>query len=258
VSSVRLPEIATSEVVGFVLVMARVGGIFFFAPVFSSKMIPARAKLIAAGALSLAIAPLATDGKALPLDPLVLGSLLGKEVLVGLAFALALGVLSAAVQAAASLLDTLVGFSFAALVDPFTNAQSAVLGQLYGMFATMVFLLTGGDHVVVMGLARSYDLLPLGAMPAPGHLAELATTGLADIAIIGLQIAAPVLLALVITDAAFGLVARAVPQVNVLVVGLPAKILVAFAVAAASLPFVAEHLRGELERSVAETLRLLG
>ncbi len=74
---------------------------------------------------------------------------------------------------------------------------------------------------------------------------------------IGLEIAAPVIIALVVTDAAFGLVARAVPQMNVFVVGLPAKIIVGFAVIAASLPFVAARISDQLEASVFTALRVL-
>ena len=144
-------NVATADIVGFVLVLARVGPLFAFAPVFSSRMIPAQAKLIAAGAMSLALTPLAAHGQRLQVDSLAIAPLALKEVLVGLAFAVAIGVLSAAVQAAGSLLDAIVGFSFAALVDPIDNAQAAVFGQLYALFATMVFLLTGGDQIMVLG-----------------------------------------------------------------------------------------------------------
>ena len=65
--------------------------------------------------------------------------------MVGLAFAMPLALVAAGIQAGASLLDTIIGFSFAATIDPINNSQNAVLAQLYSLFAVMVFMLTGGD-----------------------------------------------------------------------------------------------------------------
>jgi flagellar biosynthetic protein FliR len=257
-TAVQLPQLAGEQLVAFVLVMARVGGIFLFAPAFSSRLIPARVKLIVAGVVSLAMMPMVADGAAIPTEPVAVTTLIVKEAVVGLAFALAVGVIVGAVQAAASLIDTVVGFSFAAIVDPMSNVQGAVLGQLYSVFTVMIFLVTGGDHLLFMGLASSYELLPLASVPDLAVLGSLATDHLADIFVIGLEIAAPVLLALLLVEAGLALVARAVPQMNVFVVGMPAKILVGFAVVAASLPFVAGHIQMELEELVRAGLTGLG
>jgi flagellar biosynthetic protein FliR len=255
--TVDLPSIAGVKVVAFILVLSRVGPLFAFAPIFSSRMIPVRVKLIAAGAISFALMPTALQGQKLPVDSLAVAPLVVKEALVGVAFAVAIGTLSAAVQAAGSLLDTMVGFSFAALVDPINNFQAAIFGQLFALFATVVFLATGGDQVMIMGLGKSYDVIPLGQLPSATHLAALATTGLAQIFVIGLEIAAPVVIAVVLTDVAFGLVSRAVPQMNIFQVGLPAKVLVGFASVAAALPFVAQNLEGRMTDFVFQALTAL-
>src|SRR4051794_26228182 len=174
-----LPQIAARDVVAFILVLGRVGPLFLLAPVFSSRMIPARVKALLAGGIAMVLTPIAMHGQHIPVDSLDVAPLMVKEITIGLAFALAIGVLAAGIQAAGSLLDTLIGFSFGALVDPFDNSPAAILGQLYSIFATMVFLLTGGDQIMVLGLSKSYELVPLGGMPSTGHLAALATTGLA-------------------------------------------------------------------------------
>jgi flagellar biosynthesis protein FliR len=255
--AIQLPEIAASQLVAFVLVAARVGPLFALAPGFSSRLIPPRIKAVAAGAIALTLTPVATQGRVIPTDAVEVANLLVKEVAVGLAFALAVGIVSAAVQAGASLLDTVVGFSFGALVDPITNVQTSVLAQLYSLVAAMVFLLTGGDRVMLLGLAKSYSLLPVGTMPSLGSLAALATSGLTQVALISVEIAAPVAVALLVTDAALGLVARAVPQLNVLFVGIPAKIMIAFTVVAASLPLVATRLDTQLQDAVLRALEAL-
>ena len=255
--TVTLPGLATNDIVAFVLVLSRVGGLFALAPVFSAKMIPLRAKVLLASAVSLALMPLASHGQHLPSDAPRIALLILKEAGVGLAFAFALAALAAAVQSGAALLDTVIGFSFAALVDPINNQQNAVLGEFYTLFATMIFLAIGGDHLMLMGLARTYEVLPLSAMPDVSVLAAHSLDALEQVLALGLEIVAPAVLALVVTDAALGVVARAVPQMNVFVVGLPAKLIAGFAVIAASLPFVAIHLQDDLQSSVLQALQTL-
>src|SRR4051812_16876444 len=238
--SANLPQFAGTQAIGFLLVLCRIGGLFVLAPIFSGRMIPVQAKLIIAGAISFTLEPLVTT-KGVPTG-LAVAPVMVKEVIVGVAFALSLGVIGAGVQFAASLLDTMIGFSYAALIDPINNAPAAILGQLYSLFSVLVFVMIGGDRLMILGLARSYDLIPVGTVPSFARMGALATTGLAQVGIVGLEIGAPVIIALVLVDIAFGLIARTVPQMNVFVVGLPGKILVGFAAIGASLAFVTGDL----------------
>ncbi len=254
---VQLPEIASANLVAFVLVLGRIGPFFLLAPVLSTNLLPARAKFAAAAAMTLALAPIASHGHTMPQDPIGLALMLVQETGVGVAFALALSVLVAGVSAGASLVDTLVGFSFGSLVNPITGVPASVLGQVYTLFALMVFVLSGGVRMMIMGLARSYDLVPLGTFPSPAALGRLAVASLTEIPLIGIELVGPVILAVVVVDAAFGLVARAVPQMNVFVIGLPVKVIVSFAVVAASLPFLAGHLEGDLSQTIDRVLTTL-
>jgi flagellar biosynthesis protein FliR len=242
---------------GFILVLGRVGPLFLVAPLFSSKMIPARARGVLAVALAVGLSPLARHDRQLPLDVGSLGILLGKEILVGLAFAFTVSAVLAAIQAAGSFLDTLVGFSFGAAIDPITGAQSNVLSQLYGLIGVMIFVAIGGDALMVQGLARTYDLVPLTAMPSLALLTAGAVHAFTGIFAAALELAAPVVLALVITDAAFGMLARVVPQLNVFAVGFPAKIAVGLLVVIASLPFAAGWISDQLTQSVGDALHTI-
>jgi flagellar biosynthetic protein FliR len=257
-AGIQLPELAGAQLVAFVLVSARIAPLFLLAPVLSSPLLPGRAKAMAALGISVALAPIASQGVRVPTDPIVLASILAQEFGVGLAFALALAVLAAAVQLGASILDTLVGFSFGSLVDPITGNNAAVLGRVYMIFATMIFAISGGVRLMIMGIARSYDVVPLGRFPAPGALGRLAVDGLTMLPVIGLELVGPVILAVVVADAAFGLVSRAVPQMNVFVVGLPVKVILSFGVVATSLPFVNSHLQSDLQQAISDALRALG
>jgi flagellar biosynthetic protein FliR len=139
-----------------------------------------------------------------------------------------------------------------------TGNNAAVLGRIYLIFATMIFVISGGVRLMVLGIARSYDVVPLGQFPAPAALGRLASDALTALPVIGLELVGPVILAVVVADSAFGLVSRAVPQMNVFVVGLPIKVILSFGVVATSLPFVDAHLQSDLQQAISDALRALG
>jgi flagellar biosynthetic protein FliR len=252
-----LRQIGEQHVISFFLVLARVGPLFVVAPLFSSKMIPIRARGVAAVALAVGLSPIALKDGKVPTDALSLAGLVGKEALVGFAFAFAISVLFAAVSVAGSFLDTLIGFSYGGLVDPVNGNQSSVLSQLYTLVGVMIFLAIGGDTWMIQGLGKTYDLVGLTDLPSIGAMVGGAQHTFATIFVSAVQIAAPVLIALIITDAGFGVVSRVMPQLNVFAVGFPAKILVGFLIVAASLPFVAGWIGNQLEQSVMSALQTL-
>lgn len=249
-----LQQVGQNQVAGMLLVLGRIGPLFLLAPLFSSKLLPGRVKGVLAVGLAVGIAPIALGGREIPLEVGTFVELMLKEMLVGLAYAFALGALFAAVATAGSFLDTLIGFSYGALVDPVTGNQSAVLTQAYILVGIMVLIAIGGDGLIIKGLARSYDLVPLLEQPSLTALVAGAQHAFASVFLSALELAAPVVLAIVITDAAFGIVSRVVPQLNVFAVGFPAKVAVGLLMIGVSLPFAAGWMADELQRSVATAL----
>jgi flagellar biosynthetic protein FliR len=252
-----LEQFTEQHVVAFMLTLARIAPLFVIAPMFSSRMIPARARGIAAVAIAIGLSPLAGKDAKIATDALGIGGLVVKEILVGLAFAFTIQCLFAAVTAAGSLLDTAIGFSFGALLDPINNQQSGVLSQVYSLIGVMVFVVIGGDAWVIRGLAETYDVVPLDQAPALGVLVGGVQHAFAHLFLSAIEVAAPVLLAVIITDAAFGLVSRVMPQLNVFAVGFPAKILIGFLLIGTSLPFVAGWIGDQLTESVSAALKTL-
>jgi flagellar biosynthesis protein FliR len=242
------------HVAAFVLVLARIGPLFVLAPLFSSKMVPRRVRGIVAVALAVGISPVVSKGVTLPLGAFELTGLVLKEILIGAAFAFSIGALFAALSAAGSLLDTMIGFSYGGLVDPVTGNQSSVLATAYALVGTLVFIAIGGDAWVVQGLARTYDVVGLAQAPDVGHLVGSVTEVFGSILVSALEVAGPVLLALILTDAAFGVVSRVVPQLNVFAVGFPAKVVVGLLLVGATLPFVADWVSTELQTDVGAAL----
>jgi flagellar biosynthetic protein FliR len=243
------------QAAGFFLVLARVSPLFAVAPLFSSKQVPARVRTVVAVAITIGLTPLAMHGQQLPSEVLALAALIVKELLVGLAFSLSIAILFAAIESAGAIFDVLIGFSFGAVVDPLTGNQSAVITQVYGLVALAVFLVIGGDGWLIRGLARTFDLVPLTAGPQIASLTHGIVSVFSTIFASALEVGAPVLLAVVITDVAFGVVSRVVPQLNVFGVGFPVKVVVGLLVVAASLPFVVGWISDQLGTSVAQALQ---
>ena len=255
-----LAEFSQQQVLGFMLVLARVSPLFLLAPLFSSKMLPARARGIVAVGLAIGIYPVAMhagDGQEIPMEIWSFGGLIVKEMLVGLAFSFSLACLFAAVQVAGGLLDTLIGFSFGAIVDPITGTNGGVLNQVYALIGVAIFVAINGDQWVIQGLARSYDAIPLADAPNMNTLVEGAQVVFSGVFGAAIQVCAPVMLAVLLTDVAFGVVSRVMPQLNVFAVGFPAKVTVGLVLVGASLPFMAGWIGDELQNSVASALHTL-
>ena len=252
-----IQAVGANQTAGFILVLARLSPLFVLAPIFSSRMIPTRAKGVAAVALAVGLSPMAMAGRQIPIGVFELGELVLKELLVGLAFAFAVAIVVNALSIAGSFLDTLVGFSYGSLVDPITGAQSPVISQIYSLVGAMVFIAIGGDGWMIRGLAQTYDQIPMLSFPSMGAMVGGANAAFTHIFFSALQIAAPVLIAVTITDAAFGIVSRVSPQMNVFAVGTPAKILIALLILGASMPFVAGFLSDSLQHGISDALNSL-
>jgi len=252
-----ITDFGEQRVLAFFLVLARVSPLFLLAPLFSSKMVPARVRGIVAVALAIGLSPVVAAGTHLPTDVMGIGSLLAKEALVGSAFAYALAATFAALAVAGSFLDTTIGFSYGGLVDPVNGNQSAVLSTAYSMIGLMVFIAIGGDAWVIKGMARTYDVVDLTQYPSLAHIVHGASGAFIQVFTSALEVAGPVLLALILTDAAFGMVTRVVPTLNVFQVGIPAKVVIGLLLIGASMPFVAGWIGDQLQADVGAALNTL-
>jgi flagellar biosynthesis protein FliR len=252
-----LSELAGNELGGFVLVLARVAPLFLLAPLFSSSMLPRHVKGLIAVGLSIGLTPVALHGQHIPSDALSIGGLIVEGLLVGLAFSFALAVLLAALESAGAVIDVISGFSYGTLINPLNNEGEAVISRFYSLLGTLIFLVIGGDAWTIKGLGRTFELVPLTRTPRLSSLVGGAEHVFTTIFTAALEVGAPVLAALLITDVAFGVVSRVVPQMNVFAVGFPTKVAVTMLVVAASLPFVANWLSGQLSLSVGQALGAL-
>jgi len=250
-----LHEIGPGRIFGFFLVLARITPLFVVAPLFSSQMLPTQVRTIIAVALSIGLTPIAMHGQTLPSDPLIIAFLFVTNTLTGLGFAVAVAAVIAAVESAGAFLDVIAGFSYGQLINPMDGTQSGVLTNLYSLVGLMLFIVIGGDAYMLRGIEHTFALVPLTGAPNITSLAAGIDLAASTIFVAALEIAAPALLALLITDIAFGLVSRVMPQLNVFAVGFPMKIGVALLVVIAALPFLGGFISNQVASAVTSALQ---
>jgi flagellar biosynthetic protein FliR len=165
------------------------------------------------------------------------------QVGVGLALGFVVQLLFAAVQAAGELVDLFAGFTIAATYDPFTNANQAVFGRLYQLIATTLLFVSGGHLLLLEGLLDSFAAVPSGLPDLGATSAEL-LDALALFFLSALEIAAPLLGVLFLTEVALGLLSKAAPQMNVFTLGFPVKILLTLLLGGLALPLLPNAVDG--------------
>jgi flagellar biosynthetic protein FliR len=245
----------------FCLVTVRTSSLLLAVPFLGMRLIPPLAKI----GLSLVLAALLTPLLPAPTRSLALVDfllVLAQEVLIGLLLALAVSLIYGAVQFAGGLLGLQFGFSLANVIDPTLSGQETVIGQFYSLLASLIFFTINGHHLVLTGLARSFELAPPHGVdlfgPPSGTLVSLLLTLSAALFSAALRIALPVMGALLLADVALAVIARTAPQMNVYFVGLPIKIMIGLLAILLALPLTVLTLERLLAGLTRDMLRLVG
>jgi flagellar biosynthetic protein FliR len=252
-----LAKLAGGELVGFILVLARVGPLFLLAPLFSAKALPPRVRTITAVGISIGLTPVALHGQRIPGGAVAIGELIAEGLLCGLGYAFALSILFAALESASAFVDFVSGLSFGNLINPAFGNDGAAFTELYTLVGLLVFVVIGGDAWVLRGLAHTFDLVPLTAGPRIVSLVGGTEAAFASVFTSAVEIVAPILLTLAVTDVAFGVLSRIVPQLNVFAIGFPMKVAAAVLLVGATLPFVGGWISEQVSLSVASALHTL-
>ncbi len=222
------------------LLALRVSAVVWTAPLFSSRAVPATLKSALTVLLVVALWPVA---RALAPDAQFTAAGVATELTVGVALGLGAAIFVGAAESAGDMLAVQMGLSGANVVDPMSATQLPVLGHFLGLFVTALILAGGGHLVILEGLAASHALVPSGAPLRAEGVSGIVSLG-ATLLWIGLRIAAPVIAAMILGNVALGVLARTVPQLNVLMVAFPMQIGIGLFVLAAALPLVASAFAG--------------
>ena len=234
----------------FLLVLARTSAWVVAAPVISAKGVSRIARLAVSFALALFISTLVPLSTVPPELPAYVFAVL-VQVAVGLALGMLTQLLFTAFEIAGTLLDTSGGFSAASIVDPLSGQPAAAFSRMFSLIFGAMFFVTDAYASVVSGFVRSFEAVPLNAVPrfsddAVAVLGSAATQVLAS----ALQVGAPLLGVLFLTDVALGIAGRLVPQAGTLALALPVKGLVALGMAGATLALLPDQLAQLVEPAV--------
>lgn len=213
------------------LVMIRCTGLVFTAPIFGHHSIPTLVKVGLSA--TLAIALVKTAGTTAGAMPLIMAAPVELVIGVSLGFILSMGF--QAVELAGKVISIQLGLSLGSVFSPTQEEAATAIDPFFSVFAGLLFLALGLHLAVVQSLANSFVAYPVGG----GFPGDLALTGARTIAMaleLGVRVALPVALVLLLVELAVALLARAIPQINVFILGLPLKMLVGMAVLSMAMP----------------------
>lgn len=226
-----LPLYATA----YLLLFARVGAVLMLLPVFSEEAVPGHVRLLLALGLTLALFGL-LGGELLPhaSDQGALLGLLLTELLVGLSLGMLVKLFFQAIAMAGSLVSMQMGLSSALLFDPGLGGQVPVLAKLCSLAAALVCLGMGIHHLWIAAIVQSYSVFPVGAVPKPGDLAQLAVATVGRSFAISVSLAGPFLVYGLLLNLALGFSARLAPTIQVFFIAQPLNLLLGLALFAAT------------------------
>lgn len=236
--------------------LVRILAMISTAPVLGNKQVPKRVKIGFSALLAILIAPTLTT---LPLVPV--GSPQGllimiQQIIIGVAMGFAIRLVFTAVEMAGELSGLQMGLGFASFYDPMNSSYSPVIARWLGMIAALAFLATNGHLYMLSALAESFSTLPIGnAMPNQGFYNVVNWGG--SIFAFGLQIALPIVAALLITNIALGILTRAAPQLNLFAVGFPITLTIGFMVLMISMPYLSPLLDRIVQEGLGKMLSIL-
>jgi flagellar biosynthetic protein FliR len=245
----------------FALVLSRVAGIFAALPVFGGRRVPMQIKSLTVFMITLVCFPVLTvTPPAMPTDVFTLGLLLLREVVVGLILAFTTQIIFAAVEFCGQIIGMQMGFTISQILDPTLGNQAQIMSVLQTLFATLIFLSMNVHHLFIRAIVDSFGIIPIGGWHLNGEIVTFLVQKTSDIFIIGVRLAAPVMVTLLLASVALGIMARAFPQMNIFMISLPLNVAIGFIVLGMTLMIffhVLEVSFGHLKDQIETLFRLM-
>jgi flagellar biosynthetic protein FliR len=231
-----------SLIASFLWPLTRIIGLLSVAPLFGNVSVPVTVKIGLGVMLSLIIAPTVP---ALPsIDPMSLSGLLilVQQLLIGLAIGFTMRIVFACAELAGELAGLTMGLGFATFFDPQTQARSIAIRQFLSLLTIMLFLAMNIHLALLATIADSFTTMPVTDLPLSGKLFEQITAWGGKVFSAGVQIALPIVAALLITNVGLSVLARSAPQLNLFGIGFPVTLTVGFTMLAIVVPYMGTPL----------------
>ena len=225
------------EMITFLLVFARASGLIVSAPFWGSRVVPVLVRGWVAMLLAVATYPLVgviSIAGGLTIFSLLMA--LGGEILFGLVLGWMGQLLFAAMRLAGQEMEIKSGLGLLQLVDPNEGGQSGIFGAFLELAAGLVFFSLNGHHLLIQALSSSYKVFPLAGEKFTARLLDGLIFSTGEIFVIAIRVSAPVLIGLLLSDIALGIISRAIPQMNVFIVAQPLQFGLVLLILMLSLP----------------------
>ena len=233
----------------FSLIFIRLCGITLSAPIFGGESLPKQMQVILALSFTFVVFPvLATTTLALPASGIEYLLVVIKELYVGLLIGFLVHAVFFGFQLGGRYMSIHMGLSMAQIFDPFSNQKSSAIGQFLGLFTLTVFLVVNGHHFILRAVYDSFTLVPPLQVTFSPDIFDYAINIFNIVIRVSLKVALPTMAALFTINLVFGFSSRLVPQMNVFVVSLPAKIGAGVIIVTTILPAIVLVLFNTMEK----------
>jgi len=253
-------QLALPEFQSFLALIARIGGLIAAMPILSGKTVPLKVKVAVVLGLGVVLAPV-IHLPPIPFDIGLIAAGLAGEMAIGLTIGLAVRLFFSALELAGELVGVQMGFGIVQLFDPATSNHTSVVGQFFTLLASLVFLSLNAHMLIVATIVSSYEAIPVFGATLPTELGEEVMRLSRQMFVIGLKLAAPVLVMILVINVLLAILGRAVSQINVFVLSFPITIAGGLAVLSLAMPFTVQLLAREIERLevvIDDLLKVLG
>lgn len=234
-------------IVAFFFPLARVLALLVAAPPFNNPAVTVRVKLLLGLAITIAIAPTLQQ---IPVAEPASGMgllILAQQIVIGFAMGFSMRLVFSAVDMAGMMISNQMGLGFATAYDPASASQTPVISEFLGVLALLIFMAINGHLMVIATLGKSFAVLPIGAGAAASSTwLNIASAG-GIIFSSGVLLALPLVVAMLITNIALGILVRVAPQLNLLAIGFPVTILLGFSSLLLSLSYLSMPIQQMFE-----------
>lgn len=242
-----LYDLTEAQIIAFFLVFVRILAFFLTTPLFSMGNVPNSLRILFSMVCTFMLYPIINfDFVAEATFGFSLVALIIHEILAGLFLGFITQMLFFAVNMMGQLVSLSIGLANAQIFNPSAGTQTSIIDQFQVTLVALFYLAINGHHYFITGLVESFNLIPVSEKPFNSNV----FTGFIDftyeIIVIGLNLAMPVLIAVLMMNIAMGIIGRAVPQINVLITSLPVNILVGILVLLISLPLFFDEINTTL------------
>lgn len=239
----------------FLIVIVRISGIYIFSPFFSSQNVPSSMKIGLTFTLGLILTLALPQGIIISDQSMVL--LIVREFMVGLIIGFIAYAFMTSFYVLGQLVDMKIGFGMANVFDPQNKVQVPLMGNVYYILAFLFLLMLNGHHIIIQAIIDSYKFIPIGTFIYNEDVLSIIVNSVVQSFNIGFRLSLPILAIVFLTDVLLGIMVKAIPQMNVFVVGMPLKVFIGLIVIMLTMPIFYGSVSGIFDLIVNDIYHLL-